>query len=116
YQNSGNPKNTGPYGPPRNNSTTKADPNTICTSRVKWRKANLAPVYSVSNPPTNSLSASGTSKGSFSSSACIAIMNSTKAQGAKSMYGIVWLEAMTNMLKLPAINAGVNARMKSGIS
>jgi hypothetical protein len=35
YQNAGNPKNTGPYGPPRNNSTTKAAPKTICTSRVK---------------------------------------------------------------------------------
>ena len=32
YQNAGNPKKTGPLGPPKNNSTTKAAPKTICTS------------------------------------------------------------------------------------
>ena len=83
--------------------------------------ASFLPLYSVSGPPTTSVSASGMSNGTRSSLAWRARIATTKAissigithQWPATVHGKI---AIFEICQLPARTAGVRAAMKNGTS
>src|SRR5579872_2088224 len=69
---------THPAGPPRKRVTMTADMVIVFMYSARKKIAKRNEEYSVWNPPTNSLSASTTSKGGRLSSAVIAMTKTTK--------------------------------------
>ena len=65
--------------PPKNNTVATHDTKIMLPYSAKKKNANRMPLYSVKNPATNSLSASGKSNGVRLVSATEEIMNTAKA-------------------------------------
>ncbi len=65
--------------PPKNNTVATQDTRIILAYSARKKNANRIPLYSVKNPATNSLSASGKSKGTRFVSATEEIRKTTKA-------------------------------------
>src|SRR3954466_13286556 len=72
--------------PPRNRVAASAETVTMLTYSARKKSANFSDEYSVWNPPTSSLSASGRSKGARLVSPTMEIANTTKLTGSSQMY------------------------------
>src|SRR5262249_10852863 len=70
----------GAFQPPRNNAAATQDTKTMLAYSARKKNANRRPLYSVKNPATSSLSASGKSKGTRLVSATEEITYTTNAK------------------------------------
>src|SRR5689334_17414249 len=76
----------GPDGPPRNNVTATHDIVMMFMNSARKKIANRMPVYSVTNPPTSSCSASTRSNGGWFVSAVAATRKMANGTNAGSQY------------------------------